>query len=84
MESKFMVESMQQIVEGIKSGGYKEEDFVNIADKTYRICAPTDSNKKTSSCILWTKSSEHSKPEWSRVVCIFCHFNTHVCLCLLR
>jgi hypothetical protein len=70
-----MVESSEQIADGIASGGYKEGDFVNVADSTYRICAPTDDNKTPSSVILWTKSAEDDKPEWSKVVCIFCLFN---------
>jgi hypothetical protein len=73
--SKFMVESPQQIIDGIESGGFKENDFVNIFDATYRICAPTASVKEMSSAILWTKLGKNDEPEWSKVVSIFCHFN---------
>jgi len=67
-----MVESTQQIAAGIHYGGFEEGDFVNVADKTYRICAPSESNKAPSSVILWTKSTkDDKKPEWSKVVCIF-------------
>ena len=67
--SKFMVESPDQIAYGIASGGYEADDFVNVANTTYRICAPTGSNKSCSSIILWTKSAkDDDKPEWSKVV----------------
>jgi hypothetical protein len=70
-----MVESEEQIAHGIESGQFKSNDFVNVANETYRICAPTISNKNISSVILWTKSSKDDKPDWSKVVCILRHFN---------
>jgi hypothetical protein len=70
-----MVESQQQIAVALAKGEYKEDDLVNVADSTYRICAPSDSNKKCSSVILWTKSGKDDKPDWSKVVSSFCHFN---------
>jgi hypothetical protein len=70
-----MVESEEQIAHGIESGQFKSNDFVNVANETYRICAPTISNKKISSVILWTKSSKDDEPDWSKVVCILCHSN---------
>lgn len=70
-----MVESQQQIAVALAKGEYKEDDLVNVADSTYRICAPSDSNKKCSYVILWTKSGKDDKPDWSKVVSSFCHFN---------
>lgn len=67
-----MVESPEQIVEGLESGEYMEDDFVNVADTTYRICAP--SNDKISSAIIWTKSGKDDKPDWTKVVSIFYYF----------
>ena len=69
-----MVESQDQIAEGIQSGGFEENDFVNVANMTFRICAPSNTNKNTSSAILWTKSHNNDKLEWSKVVHIYLHF----------
>jgi hypothetical protein len=68
IKGKHMVETRQQLLAGIKSGAFQENDAVCISSTCYRICAPT-TTENTISCVLWTKDNNlDNSPTQEKVV----------------
>jgi hypothetical protein len=67
---KHMVESVEHGIEGVACGAFRSDEFINVSNKTYRICAPVGA-RKMQACIFWTKSSSADiSPSWAKVVSI--------------
>lgn len=64
-----MVETLQQVIDGVEHKAFTNEGYICIKDNTYRICAPTPHDTQMRACIFWTKTSpEDTSPTWDKVV----------------
>jgi len=70
LDKKCMVESPELILDGEKSGIFKEPiDYVMIGNSVHRICAPLVNNERMYSLIFWTKTgAEDNNPTSEKIV----------------